>query len=385
MKNKILLFIIIFFIILIPVNVHATTLKEYEDQVAKYTQELREKEAKLAKNAEEIAQVKKNISIIEGQITAANNEIERLQREIEESNQKIIKKTEESKKVMQYYQIENGNNAYLEYAFGAKTITNMIYRVSIIEQLTAYNEQIMKELRQLIEENTRKKAELDNKKVELDTLTKNLEAEKARIEEESHKVEGTMPSTKGQIKQYQDLVNYYRNKGCKSSDVIGVTCAVPKRVTGGGSSNVAAGVIIGENGFRYPVTTGRISQGYGGSHKGVDIAASSGTPIYAVAAGTVFYVGNGLDLNHAYMVMIVHNVNGKMVFSQYAHVLANIPVRVGQDVDMNTVIGYVGSTGYSTGPHLHLEMSTGCGWGYLCSYYQYINHIINPFTYVPRP
>lgn len=65
---------------------------------------------------------------------------------------------------MEYYQIANGNNAYLEYAFGAETITDMIYRMSIVEQLTEYNDKIMKELKQLIAENNKKKTQLSSKK-----------------------------------------------------------------------------------------------------------------------------------------------------------------------------------------------------------------------------
>ena len=85
------------------------------------------------------------------------------------------------------------------------------------------------------------------------------------------------------------------------------------------------------------------------------------------------------------MVILVHNVNGRLVFSQYAHVQSNIPVSVGQDVDTNTILAYMGSTGYSTGCHLHLEMAHDYGWGYNTDYYTYIRHIINPFIYVPRP
>jgi len=85
------------------------------------------------------------------------------------------------------------------------------------------------------------------------------------------------------------------------------------------------------------------------------------------------------------MVLIVHNVNGRLVFSQYAHVQGNIPVGVGQNVDIGTVVAYMGSTGYSTGCHLHLEMSQYYGWGYNGSYNQYQNSIISPWTYVPSP
>ena len=82
------------------------------------------------------------------------------------------------------------------------------------------------------------------------------------------------------------------------------------------------------------------------------------------------------------MIIIVHNVNGRLVFSQYAH-LNGYAVSTGQDVSVGQVIGYMGNTGYSFGCHLHLEMSEDYGWNYNSSYYTYIRHIINPFKYVP--
>ena len=387
-RNKIiLLLILILTIIIIPKDTYAVTLKEYEDNVEKYTKELKEKEAKIARGKEEIEKVKKSIAETESKIEEAEQEIERLQKEIEECNIKIEKKNNESKKIMEYYQVENGNNAYLEYVFGATSITDMVYRMSVAEQLTEYNDRVMKELKALIEENKKKKEELAKKEEELKSLKKKLESEKERIEEEVSGVEGTVPSTKGQIALYQQRVDYYRSKGCKSNDVIGIDCDRPPAVTpSGGGGSVSPGAIIGENGFRYPVDGGGISWGYGnGGHKGVDITRYCGAPIYAVAPGTVYYVGNTLDNYGAYMVLIVHNVNGRLVFSQYAHVLSNIPVYVGQPVDTNTVVAYMGSTGYSTGCHLHLEMSQYYGWGYNGSYWQYRNNIISPWTYVPSP
>lgn len=385
MRKKVWI-IIVLSIVLLPINAFAVTLREYEDAVAKYTKELQEKEAKIAKGKEEIAAVKKNIASIEQKIKDTEEEVGRLEEEIEASNKEIDKKNKESKKIMEYYQIENGNNAYLEYVFGATSITDMIYRMSVAEQLTEYNDNVMKELKRLIEENEKKKIELTKKQEELKELKKNLEKEKERIEEEVSGVEGTVPSTKGQIALYQQRVDYYKGKGCKSDDVIGVTCDVPPKTSGGGGGSVSPGAVIGENGFRFPVVGGRISWGYGsGGHKGVDITRGCGTPIYAVAPGRVYYVGNSLDNYGAYMVLIVHNVNGRLVFSQYAHVQPNIPVSVGQNVDIGTVVAYMGSTGYSTGCHLHLEMSQYYGWGYNGSYNQYRNNIISPWNYVPSP
>lgn len=386
MKKKVKLIIVLVAItLLLPIKASAVTLGEYEAAVEKYTKELQEKEAKIARGKEEIAAVKKTIAETEEKIASTEREVEALQAEIERCDREIKKKDAESKKIMEYYQIENGNNAYLEYVFGATSITDMIYRMSVAEQLTDYNDKVMKELKQLIETNKKKKAELKQKQEELNALKKKLESEKERIEEEVSGVEGTVPSTKGQIELYQKRVNYYRSRGCSSNDIIGVTCDVPPKVTPSSGGNVSAGAVIGENGFRFPVNGGRISWGYGGGHRGVDITRGCGTPIYAVAPGTVYYVGNGLDVYGAYMVLVVHNVNGQLVFSQYAHVQPGIPVYVGQPVDTNTIVAYMGSTGYSTGCHLHLEMSRYYGWAYNGTYYQYINNIISPWSYVPSP
>lgn len=389
--KKIIIPIICLAIIIIPTKISATTLKEYEDAVAKYTKELQAKEAKIAKSKEEVAQVKKNIASIEGQITKTQNEIKALEAEIIESNKQIENKSAESKKIMEYYQIENGDNAYLEYAFGAETITDMIYRLSIVEQLTSYNDKIMKELKQLIEENKKKKQSLTTKKEELSTLKKKLESEKERIETEIKDTEGIIPSVKGQIELYKSRVTYYKNKGCKSNDVIGVTCDRPANTSS--SSQISAGSVISKKGFRFPTAGGGLSRGYYPGHSGLDITGYLGKPIYAAAAGRVYYIGNTLDNYHAKMVLIVHNVDGKLVFTQYAH-LQGYNVSVGQDVNTNTIIGTMGNSGYvlpapspscpACGTHLHFEMSEDYGWGYNApSYSVYKSHVVNPYKYLP--
>lgn len=379
-------------LIALPLNVSAITLKEYEDKVAQYTKEYQEKQNKIAKSKEEVEQVKKNIASIESQITDAENQIKTLESEIEKSNKEIENKKEQSKKIMKYFQIINSGNTYLEYIFEANSVTDMIYRVAVVEQLTEYNQNVVKELNELIKQNKMKKEELAKKSNELSELRKKLEEEKSRIEQDIEKTEGTLPSTKDQMAQYQQLVNYFKGKGCKSNDVIGVTCAVSKQINSKPNSSSSN---IGSGNYIYPVNGGRFTQGFTGKsgHKGWDIAASCGTPIYAIADGKVFYTGNGKDLSHAYMVMIDHE-NG--VYSQYAHVLSNIPVSQNQPVKKGQVIAYVGSTGNSTGCHLHLELSEGCSWSYPsrneCYYgktgdtnpFNYLNHVVNPGKYISR-
>ena len=83
-------------------------------------------------------------------------EAERKQKEIEEYNEKIKEKSLETKELFQYLQIANGENAYLEYAFGAHDITDMIYRMSLVEQLTEYNDKMISELEEMIKANKKR-------------------------------------------------------------------------------------------------------------------------------------------------------------------------------------------------------------------------------------
>jgi murein DD-endopeptidase MepM/ murein hydrolase activator NlpD len=93
--------------------------------------------------------------------------------------------------------------------------------------------------------------------------------------------------------------------------------------------------------------------GYSRLHKGTDFGASTGTPIYAVSDGTVTF--SGRHGGHGNYVKLRHGGN---MSTGYAH-MSRIAVRSGQHVRQGQVIGYVGSTGLSTGPHLHFEVYRG--------------------------
>lgn len=89
-------------------------------------------------------------------------------------------------------------------------------------------------------------------------------------------------------------------------------------------------------------------------HPGLDYRAKLGTPIYSVLPGIVNEVGFQSGGYGRYIVL-VHYTDGKILFSLYAH-LKDTKVKVGDEVDSGTEIGYVGLTGRSTGPHLHFEL-----------------------------
>ncbi|NDV20601.1 peptidoglycan DD-metalloendopeptidase family protein [Pseudodesulfovibrio sp. JC047] len=85
-------------------------------------------------------------------------------------------------------------------------------------------------------------------------------------------------------------------------------------------------------------------------HKGIDISAPRGTPIYAPARGSIIF--SGRDGSYGLSVQLRHNSS---LMTRYAH-MYRIAIKKGQEVTRGELIGYVGSTGRSTGPHLHYEV-----------------------------
>jgi murein DD-endopeptidase MepM/ murein hydrolase activator NlpD len=152
--------------------------------------------------------------------------------------------------------------------------------------------------------------------------------------------------------------------GAIDRDAYTVTAAAvqPKVTDSSSFTNDPAGSI------QWPFPTGvPITSGFGGrqvagcsfcstNHQGVDFAPGAGTPIHVIAAGTVVKV-QAHDGGFGNDVWVEHDVDGKQFTSVYGHMQDNsFQVMQGQQVQVGDVLGLVGSTGNSTGPHLHLEV-----------------------------
>lgn len=116
--------------------------------------------------------------------------------------------------------------------------------------------------------------------------------------------------------------------------------------------------------FGFPISAyKRVSRGYTGKHKGVDISAPKGTPIYAAEAGWLTYQGRRFR-GYGKLVILEHSQKWATF---YAHMTA-FELKEGSWVNKGDVIGYVGNTGRSTAPHLHFEI-------------RYNNTAIDPMQY----
>lgn len=374
MKRVVLLASLI--MLFMPVIAKAETLQDMDNKLAKLQAEYNQNKSNKNLTKAEIDKANKEIANITASIEKTREEIKQAEIDIEDSKDKIEQKKEETDGMLQFLQVSNGGNIYLEYLFDAESYTDFIYRYEVVKQLTNYNSELIDELEALILELQRKEKELAEKNVKLESDRKTLSAKVktlqynlASFESEGVDIAKDIADLKKRIKTYEDL-------GCARNKDVNVCLqeALAKQ-----QQNVAAA--LNATGWRYPLTKGCVTSEYtgfglrsdwsgGGGHHAIDLdCVSEGVPVYAAASGivervtTFTYCGGNT-------VYIYHTVNGKKYTTVYMHLLRFASgLRSNQVVTSNTIIGYVGgystSSGHggsdrcTTGTHLHFGIAEG--------------------------
>ena len=354
--------------------------RELDDKYAKE----QENDDNIALNQNEINAVENEIGQIYSEIDSINNTIKEKEEEIVRLNEEIEEKDKSSKSLMASLQTTTGNSFYIEYLFGSTSITDFIYRYSITEQITSYNERLIKEMNEKITEAKNLKVELANKEVELEEKRNSLATKLATLESSKVKLYELSTSIEDEIRNAKKIIQMYVDAGCGENDDISV-CANTK--------------LPPDTQFWRPFEYGYVSSEYGyrgaiylngklisstGIHEGIDLTNGLGSAnkIYAVANGKVAAVW--YDQWGGNQITIHHNINGKSYSSSYAH-LSKTLVKVGDIVSKDTVIGMMGSTGNSTGPHLHLAISTGLRFTEYRGQSAYVARTVNPRSLINLP
>ena len=361
--RKIIIFGILLLLI-IPCFAEAKTLNDMYNELAKLQTEYNANKNNKNLTETQINQLNTDINKINTSIDTTRKEIKQAEKDIETSKKKIDDKKVETDGLIQFLQISNGGNIYLEYLFDAENYTDFIYRYEVVKQLTNYNSGLIDELEKLILDLQEKEKELEKKNVKLESERNQLNSKLTTLQTslDEYLVEGT--DIKKDIEDLEKQIKAYENKGCdRYQDISSCTAS------------------INATGWYYPLKSGCVTSEYtgsdyrtdwsgGGHHYGIDLSCvSEGTAVYPAADGVVARLvyrstcgGN--------MVYINHVVNGRKYTTVYMH-LYNISgsIAVDQVVTTNTVIGGVG--GWSTasnrggydqctsGTHLHFGMAEG--------------------------
>lgn len=319
--------------------------KQLADEKAKYDSN----QASINLTQSQINEKQNKINNLKSEMITISEEVNTLKEEIEKYKTNIKDKVLESRALIEQLQVndDKNSNLYYDYIFNSESVSDMVYRSAVIQEIMDYNEKTIKTLNSMIEDNNKREKEIDARKAEINRLESELSAEVTALGERKNTLSSGGITIEKQLAELQKTINYYVKKGCKENDIIGVDCDVPK--------------YSGE--WRRPTTTGYVTQNayYGAdySHRALDIGSSNGRgeKIYPVLNGKITKIYK--DYYGALMVQMEHYVaaEGKYYTSLYVHLSRYSPnIYEGKEIDSNEYLGYMGDTGYAFGVHLHIEL-----------------------------
>ena len=327
---------------------------------------------------DQIDVTQKEIDVMNQLIEVLNERIAEKEAELEEAIEIEKQQTEEflvRVRVME----EEGSVSMLGIILSADNFTDMLTRIELVGDIVEGDKKLMRELADMREkinadkmaldadraEQEATKAELENKRASLkkqyneaNSLIKELSADAAAYEKKYNEAEAAQEEAKEEIKKIlaeQERKRKEEEKKRKEEE------ERKKQESSKSKNNGQSGTVYSSGTFRWPTKATLITSYYGrrkdpitkksAFHTGIDIGTAQGSEIYAANGGTVIVAGWS-QKGYGNYVVIDHG-GGKATL--YAH-MYKIKTTKGAAVEKGDVIGLVGSTGYSTGPHLHFEV-----------------------------
>lgn len=341
--------------------------KGYEEEEELLRQELEEIEKAKDKTLLYIEKLDKKSSSLEQSLEDIKERIQKTENELQSAGKELAQaeKTEEKQyatmKKRIKYMYENGNQDYLEILFSSRDIGDLLNRTEYIEKISSYDQNIFKEYEKTKENIRRKKEEIEGKLSDLEDMQAEETAEKEALNDLRKKKKQELNNYKEQITVSQEKSDEYARQAAEAEAEV-EKLLQEKQAEIDRQNAVGAGNSGGDATLRWPLEiAGRISSRFGKRgrptagastyHKGIDIAVSHGTSIVAAGAGEV--VTASYNSSAGNYVMISH---GDRLYTVYMH-CSRLIVKKGDTVTAGQRIAYVGSTGISTGPHLHFGVS----------------------------
>ncbi len=318
-----------------------------------------------------LEQLGAELSSLEEQRISKEEEIAAAQQELEEARQ-TEENQYEAMKLRIRYMYERGETSYFDILLQSENIADMLNRAEYISQIAEYDRNQLELYARTKEEVAQKEAVLEQEHSELLAVQEATEAKQASVEtllankqQELQSYEAQIASAENQISEYE------KDIALQEARIKEIEEEIRRQEEEARKQAEAAGTTykttsLGDINFIWPCpSSSRITSGFGGrssptegassNHKGIDIGASTGSDILAAAGGTVTISTYSSSAGN--YIMISH---GGGVSTVYMHCSQRL-VEVGDTVSQGQVIAKVGSTGYSTGPHLHFEIRSGGG------------------------
>jgi septal ring factor EnvC (AmiA/AmiB activator) len=377
----------------------ANTKKDALEQEKKKTQDLLDSlKGMKSDTASYVKKLDENLDRINGELNTLNGQIKGKEDDIKKTGQELNdaeKVSEEQYAAMKLrikYMYEKGNTGYLDLLFSSADLTQLMNRAEYVRKISEYDRKQLDLYDKTCTEITEKQAKLKQDHEELlalkdettakqesaKTLLANKQDELAGYNSQIGTAQANLSEVDKQIKAQEDEIKAIeaeikrKEEAARKAAEEAAAAAASKAAAdaaAGKKTKAPAAVSyqtknLGDIHFQWPCPSGHsISSGYGSrtsptegassSHMGIDIPASTGSSVVAAADGEVAVSTYSPSAgNYA---MISH---GGGTFTLYMH-CSSLSVSTGQTVKAGQTIGQVGSTGYSTGPHLHFAIRSG--------------------------
>lgn len=367
-------------------------LQQLEQENEKYQKILDDTKSDIAEKEEYKSALVSKVQVLDEKIAVTREKISSLNDDIKEKQDAYDKGLSEVED--QFDALANrlrilymsGNATDLEIIFGAKDFSDLIDKMELVKSLANSDKELISEIQTKLDELSTKKKSLEADKKDLETQQASLKSDQDEFNKlisdndeilknlyaSNSEAQNSLESAALQSDEIEAKISqYYAAQKAAAEHAAQASQSSSSSGSGSSSSGSSSVIVPSGSGFAWP-TPGFVSRSsewfedrevY--NHGGIDIAGAGimGTPVVAAADGTVVATNSSCTHNwgksyscgcgggYGNYVMISH-AGGKMTV--YGH-LTSLTVSSGQTVSRGQVIGYVGSTGNSTGPHLHYE------------------------------
>ena len=365
-------------------------IKEINGQISENNDDMRDMVAQKDLIDQEIFLLFQQESNINGQIATYSLMIADKQEQLDEAESKFQELTEQNKERIQAME-EEGQVSYWSVLFEANDFSDLLDRLNMVQEIAAADKRRLEQLDAAAKKVGDAKDSLENEKLALEDVKQELASTQEQLNMKRAEADALLADLVAKGMEYEELMEQSEEEQNKLAKEIAnkkseydaakyqewLATSVPtvnkpsapSYDTSGSTGSNNVGGISWKVPINYTAFTSPFGwrihpiQGYRKFHYGVDLAAPTGRPIYATRGGTVDIASyNG---SAGYYVQINHGDGFKSIYMHMTHYV----VSSGQHVSQGQVIGYCGSTGGSTGPHLHFGIS-------------YNGSYVNPANYI---
>ena len=357
----------------------AVTQKEIDNlkgDASDLKEERKELENELKALENDRAQVVKKKGILDQQISNTSQQIQNVEEQISKYTELIAQaeaeladaETKEDEQYKLFCQRirameEQGTVNYWAFLFGAASFSDLLGRLDIVNEIMDYDKRVMEDLKNIRLKLAAEKETLKSAKAEQVTAKAELEEKKAELQTELDQANALMQKIRSDEKTYKDTLDAIDKEEEEIQAKI-VELSKQNNQSGQNATTAVNGYTMAQGGYMWPTPSHRVTSPFGprkspggiGStnHKGIDIGSVwYSTEIVASKAGTVII--SQYSNSYGNYVVVSHGSGNTTL---YAHMSKRL-VSVGQSVKQGQVLGISGSTGNSTGPHLHFEITEG--------------------------